>query len=68
MINYCLGLQRICYLVKDRRVGGREGCKKREKGRMQGIRNKRKGVVRWGERRREVDGGKKVQINKVFGK
>lgn len=50
------------------RVGGREGCRKREKGRMKGIRNKRKGVVKWCERRKEVIGGKEVRINENFGK
>lgn len=42
--------------------------KKRDKGRMKGIRNERKGVVRWCEKRKEVDGGKDVQINETFGK
>lgn len=35
---------------------------------MKGIRNKRKGVVRWCERRKEIDGGKEVQINENVGK
>lgn len=34
---------------------------------MKGMRNERKGVVRC-ERRKEVDGGKEVKINAIFGK